>query len=118
MSSAIYVNKDFDDYCYLVEASDNYVILTNQHSVSGSYQSPKTIKTLTQYLKPSFYFIESTKDYSKEVEFEVVDISTRDYSRADFCEIFIVQFFLIAFFIFLFNGLTRFIRKGGVFFGK
>lgn len=118
MSSAIFVNEDFNDYCFLIEASDNYVLLTNKNSVSADYQNPKTIKVLRQYFNPSFYYIEEERTFRTTTEFEVVDISQSFFSRADSLEIIQTQIIIFFLLIFFFNALTRFVRKGGVFFGN
>ena len=114
----MFVNEDYSNYKYIVSASDNYVILTNRRTVNGSYLAPETISIIYQYLNPSFITIEGTRTVNSSVTYEPIDISNSFFARADCLDIIKVQFILILFIAFLFNGLTRFVRKGGVLFGK
>ena len=114
----MFVNEDYEDYNYLVSASDNYVILTNRSSVNASWDNPKSIPIIYQYLNPSFVTIEGSRSYTNNTYFNQVETSQSFYSRADCCNILIVQFIIIFFLIFILNGLTRFVKKGGVFFGS
>ena len=114
----MFVNEDYTSYKYLVDASDNYVILTDQRSVNGSWQSPEEIDVIYQYLKPSFVTLETTQTFSSARYFEQIDVNNNFYSRADCLDIIKVQIMIIFFILFIFNGLTRFVKKGGIFFGQ
>ena len=114
----MFVNEDYSNYKYLVSVSDNYVVLTNRHSVSADWQNPQNINVIYQYFKPSFVTIESTRTVNSSVVYEQVDISDSFYSRADCIDIIFAQFLVIFFVAFIFNGLTRFVKKGGALFGS
>lgn len=114
----MFVNKDYLNYKYLIDSSDNYVILTNKHSVNGSWQTPEEIDVIYQYLKPSFLTLETTQTFSSVRDFEQIDVNNNFFSRADCLDIIKVQIMIIFFILFLFNGLTRFVKKGGIFFGQ
>lgn len=113
----MYVNEDYDDYTYLVSASDNYVILTNRSSVNASWDNPKSIPVIYQYLNPSFITIESSRSYTNTTYFNEIETSQSFYSRADSLDIIKVQVIIIFMLLFFFNGLTRFVKKGGAIFG-
>lgn len=114
----MFVSNDYKNYKYVVETSDNYLVLTNQSSINASWESPRTINVVYQYLEPSFLTIESTRTYSSSRSFDQVETSQSFYSRADFPEILVCQFLIIFFCLFVINGITRFVKKGGIFFGQ
>lgn len=114
----MFVNDDYSNYKYLVSASDNYVVLTNRHTVNADWQNPQTINIIYQYLNPSFLTIEGTRTVSSSVVYEQIDVSNSFFARSDCLDIIKVQFLIIFFVIFIFNGLTRFVKKGGAFFGS
>lgn len=113
----IFVNEDYSNFKYLVSASDNYFILTNQRSATGTWQEPETIDIIYQYIKPSIYTIESTKSITDTRTFQQVEITSNIENRADFNDILNSYFIILFFFLFLLNGFTRFAKKGGIFFG-
>lgn len=115
----MYIDENYDNYKYLVQASDNFVVLTNQSSVSGSWDRPDTIDIIYQYFEPSFLVVESEKTYTNTQTFtRINDIESGFFARPDCLDIIKVQFLVIFFVIFVLNALTRFVRKGGVFFGE
>lgn len=114
----MFVNSDYLNYDNVVDISDNYVILTNSRSVNGEWQHPDTINIIYQYLKPSFLTIEDKMTFTTSKTFEPIDVSDNFWERADALNIIVVQFFIIFFILFIFNSLTRFVRKGGVIFGS
>lgn len=114
----MFLNSDYSNYKYLVECSDNYIVLTNQISVQGEWQNPDTIDIIYQYLEPSFLVIEDTKTYTSSEYFTEVETSDSFYARADCLNLIQIQFIIMFFILFLFNALTRFVRKGGVIFGS
>ena len=114
----IFVNEDYSDFKYLVSASDNYFILTNQPSANGTWQEPETIDVIYQYINPSIYTIESTQSISNIRSFQKVAITSNIENRADFNDILNSYFIILFFFLFLLNGFTRFAKKGGIFFGS
>lgn len=114
----MFVNSDYLNYDNIVEISDNYVCLTRSNSVNGDWQNPVTIDVVYQYLTPSFLCIESERTFTNSVDFKPIETTDNYWQRADALEIIIVQFFIIFFILFIFNSLTRFVRKGGVVFGS
>lgn len=114
----IFVNEEYSDFQYLVSVSDNYFILTNQRSSSGTWQDPETIEIIYQYIYPSIYTIEATQSITNTRTFEKIDITSNIENRADFNNILNSYFIILFFFIFILNGFTRFAKKGGIFFGN
>lgn len=113
----MFVNEGYEDYCYLVSANDNFVVLTDTPRVTASFDSPRTIDVIYQYINPSTITIETTNTYRTSAEFAEVDVDSSFYSRADCPSIINSSLFLIFTALFLFNGVTRFIKKGGIVFG-
>ena len=114
----MYVPEDYANYKYLVSYSDNFVVLTNTRTVSASWDNPRTIDTIVQYHFPSIFTLESTATVTSNRTYEQVEISDSFYSRADCPQLICAIFILIFFLLFIINGLTRFVRRGGVFFGN
>ena len=113
----MFVNSDYLDYDYLVEYSDNYVVLSKNSSVSAIFESPRTIPVLVQYFTPSIVCLESTRTYRSYTEFSPIEVTDNFYERAD-CPVIMLAIFCCLFFVlFLINGLTRFVKRGGIFFG-
>lgn len=114
----MFVNEEYKNYKYVVGNSDNYLVLSKQSSVNADWNNPKTIDVVYQYLKPSFLTFEGTRTFNAITNFSEIETSQSFFARADCNEIILSQFLVIFFVIFIFNGLTRFVRKGGVFFGN
>lgn len=114
----MFVNDDYSSYQYLVGISDNYVILAKTSSVTADWQNPKTIDVIYQYLNPSFVTIEDTRTFSSSQTFERIETSQSFFARSDSLDLIKVQVILIFMILFFLNGLTRFVKKGGVFFGR
>ena len=115
----MFINEDYKDYSYVVGISDNYLILSKQSSVNASWDNPKTIDVVYQYLNPSFLTIEATRTFTQNTYFSEVDENSQSFfARADANSIVLSQFLIIFFIVFILNGLTRFVKKGGVFFGN
>lgn len=114
----VFVNEEYNNYKYLVEASDNYVCLAKTSSVTGDWQNPTTIDVVYQYLEPSFLTIEDEITFTSEKTFSRVETTQSFYARRDCLGLIGIQFLIGFFILFLFNSLTRFVRKGGVIFGS
>lgn len=114
----MFVNNDYLDYKYIVDVSDNYVCLAKRSSVSADWQHPITIDVIYQYLNPSIITLESSKTFSSSQQFSLVDVSDNFFERADCPQIITCELLVIFFIMFVLNALTRFVRKGGVFFGS
>lgn len=106
------------NYKYVVTTSDNYVVLTDQRRVSGSWQEPETINTLTQYLKPSTIAIEGTQTFTNEREFTEMKVTNDYWERADSIEITTCGTILFIVLLIFMNGVTRVVKKGGAIFGN
>ena len=113
----MFVPEGYENYKYLVDYSDNYIVLTDVHSANGSFDNPVEYDTIIQYFKPSTYTIESSSISRSSRQFEEVAVDSDFYSRADSPTLILDIYISIFFVIFLINGLTRFVRKGGIFFG-
>lgn len=113
-----YVSEDVpSSYKYLYEAGDNYIALTNTAHAYGSWNSPDTINVIYQYLSPSFYTVQTTKEVSSEVLYTNVSSQMSDgfFDRADAPIIFVCQFLVCVWFVWLLNQLSKLVHKGGVF---
>lgn len=115
----MFVNEQYKNYKYVAGISDNYLILTKQSSVTASWNSPTTIDVIYQYLNPSFLTIEAERTFTQDTYFTDIDENSQSFfARADCNSIILSQFLIISLIVFCINGLTRFCKKGGVFFGK
>lgn len=114
----MFVNNNYSNYKYVVGISDNYLILSKQSSVNADWNNPKTIDVIYQYLNPSFLTVEATRTFTSVTNFSEIETSQSFFARNDCLDIIKVQFLVIFFMIFILNALTRFVRKGGVFFGR
>ena len=114
----MFVNEDYSDFKYVVGVSDNYLILSDVDHVNADWNNQRTINVIYQYLTPSFLTIEATRTFNTTTYFSEVETSQSFFSRADCNAILLSQFLVIFFVAFIFNGLTRFVRKGGALFGS
>lgn len=111
----MFVNEDYENYRYLVSASDNYYILTNSRYIDGSFDSPDEINIIYQYIKPSFLTIPSTYTSYRYEEFTRVDNLTSDFKeRGDYIDIIIGCTIVVILAMFIFKQVTRLFVKGGV----
>lgn len=110
----IFVNEDYDNYKYLVEASDNYVVLSNSSSVHGDWQNPDEINVIYQYIKPSTVVIEGTQTYTTEKYFDRVEISSNFWDRGDSPTIFGYAVLVTFLALYIINILTRIVKRGGL----
>lgn len=111
----MYVPEDYTNYHYLVSNSDNYVVLYNHSSASGTWDNPTTIHCIIQYLKPSIVTLPYTLSISNSRQFTSIDVSDNFYDRADAPELTIAIMIAIFFLCFIVNGATKLIVKGGIF---
>lgn len=114
----MFVNSDYLDYKYIVDVSDNYVCLSKRSSVSADWQHPTTIDVIYQYFNPSIITLESSMTFSSSQQFSLADVSDNFFDRADCPQLIVCELSVIFFILFVLNALTRFVRKGGVFFGS
>lgn len=114
----MFVNSDYLNYDNIVEVGENYICLSKVNSVSADWQNPKTIDIIYQYISPSILTIESSRTFSSSQIFENVEVSDNFFDRADSPQIIMCELAVIFFILFILNALTRFVRKGGVFFGS
>ena len=111
----MFVNEEYKNYKYLVDVSDNYVVLTDQRVVNGSWQEPESIDIIYQYFEPSTLVIESSQTFSNTRTFTQVDTSQNFYDRSDCHEILLSAFLIVLLTCFVINQVTEFIVKGGLF---
>lgn len=114
----MFVNEGYENYKYLVKASDNYIILSNDNYASGTWENPDSINIIYQYIKPSILTIEGQMEFTNEETFERVETTSNYWDRGDACELTIAGLGILFFILFIINALTRFVRKGGIFFGQ
>lgn len=114
----MFVNEYYKNYKYVVGISDNYLILAKVDHVTADWNNQKTIDVVYQYLNPSFLTVEATRTFTTTTYFSEVETSQSFFARADSLDLIKVQMIVIFFVIFVLNALTRFVRKGGVFFGS
>lgn len=114
----MFINENYKNYKYVVGNSDNYLVLSKQPSVTADWNNPKTIDVVYQYLSPSFVSFEATRTFTANTYFSEIETSQSFFARADCNQIILSQFLIIFFVVFVLNGLTRFVKKGGVFFGQ
>lgn len=113
----MYLPEDFQDYKYLVEAHDNYFILSKTHHIYGDSGDPATVNCIYQYIYPSIYTIEGT--YTTESYLVLPDVSSSfsdsDFDRGDFLPLFICNFLVCVIIVWVLNNLSRLFYKGGGF---
>lgn len=114
----MFVNSDYLDFDNIVEISDNYVCLSKRSSVTADWQNPTTIDVIYQYSYPSILTIESERTFNSSQNFYPADVTDDFFERSDAPIIIVCELIVIFFILFVLNALTRFVRKGGVFFGS
>lgn len=114
----IFVNEGYNRYKYVVEMNDNYIVLTNQRTVTADWQNPEQIDVIYQYFYPSTQTIENTRNYTSNNTFTEIETTDDFYYRADAPIIMTIGMIMTFFFIFILNGMTRIGKKGGIFFGQ
>ena len=113
----VYIDENYDNYKYLVEASDNYLVLTNQRTAgyTDSYEYEE-IDIIYQYLNPSTMVIEDTRNVRGYTEYKQVnDITSEFWERPDISNISIVVALIVILVCFIINGVTKFCLRGGLF---
>lgn len=114
----LYVDENYSNYKYLVSASDNYIILTNEPYALGSWDSPDTINIIYQYLKPGYLVIEDRKTYTSNVDFRNIsnNISHNWKDRADYTTIICGALIVALITTLIFKGVSKLFVRGGVWF--
>lgn len=110
----MYVNEDYLNYKYLVSVSDNYIILSNQHSVNADWQNPETYDVIYQYFYPSHYNIETTRTATSSYVFPEIELTSNYWDRPDCCFITTLIFYIVLLLILIVNSITEFVEKGGI----
>lgn len=114
----MFVNSDFLDYDNIVEFSDNFIVLSKVSSVSATFDNPRTIPVVVQYLYPSTLCVVTTRTFRSNTSFEPIEVSDDFYSRSDCPQLISTIFICIFFLCFIINGLTKLFKRGGIFFGQ
>lgn len=112
----MYIDENYNNYKYLVEAHDNYVILSSSSAITGESGDTDSVNAIIQYFNPALT-IPLTYYSDKTFSFTNIEnqLSNNIEDRADFPIIFICGFILIFLFIFIINNLSKLFKKGGVF---
>lgn len=114
----LYVKEEYKQYKYLVGISDNYIILTNQKSVNGTWQEPEEINVIYQYINNPNLVIEDLREISTSRTYQQVETSQNIMESTiwlDLTRTIIILAFAI---IYLVNIPTKIVKKGGIFFGS
>lgn len=114
----MYVPEGYEDFKYIVDFSDNYIVLSDRSSVSGDWQNPVERDVLVVYHVPSIYHFTYKRRFTTSQQFTRVDVDSSIYSRADCPNIVCASFCLGLLIVFCINGLTKFVKRGGIFFGS
>lgn len=114
----MYVPENYENYKYVVSYHDNYVVLTNRRSVTASWDNVQNVPVIYQYFVPSIYTFPSVSSFSSSRTFEEIEVSSDYYDRADCPQLTTCILGIIFFVLFILNGITKFVKKGGIFFGQ
>lgn len=115
----MYVPEDYSNYKYVVQCSDNYVVLTNRKTVNADWTNPVDIDIIYQYFKPSFITIEGVRTITSQQVFEQIDVDDNMTSRADFCDIWLSCLLFISVIVFTcINCVTKLVHRGGALYGN
>ena len=97
----MYLPSSYNNYKYLVEAHDNYVVLSPNHHIYGDSGDPATINCVYQYFYPSIYTIEGTYTSEDTLTFPDISSSFSDsiFDRGDFLDLFVCNFICCVIFI-------------------
>lgn len=110
----MYINDDdYLSYKYVVQNSDNYLVLTNQRRVIADYQNPEEINILVQYLEPSDLYYVSTQTIYQDRTFPQINTTSSDWSRSDISNVLICSFLIIILTVFVYNILSKIFVRGG-----
>lgn len=114
----IYCPTDYLNYKYLVEVSDNYIVLSRDSFVNGDYMNPDSIDVVYVFNTPSFSTIESSISFTSYRSFTNIssDLTDNYYYCSDFPITLFVSLFLCFLFAIIINGFTRIVRPHGVLF--
>lgn len=114
-----YVPTEYSNYKYLVQVSDNYIVLSNDNMINGTWDSPDEINVIYQYLTPSITTIKGTYSSTSTRRFTNISsqISDNIYVRADFPQLFMCNIAIVLIILVIFNGITRIVKRGGAIFG-
>lgn len=114
----IYVKDGYNNYKYLVDVSDNYVCLTNQRTVDGTWENPREIDVIYQYINSPYTVIETTRDYNYSTTFEQIDISHNIFDSPAYPQYTTNVLIVVLFILYIINPITKLVKKGGIFFGS
>lgn len=113
----IYLESNYNNYKYLVDCSDNYIVLSTRSRVVVPSGDSVDIPVIYKYFQPSFITLESNYNIYESTNFSDVShlFSDSIYDRPDFPQIFICGFIIFVIFAFVLNNLTKLVHKGGIF---
>lgn len=110
----MYIDNDYLSYSYLVEAHDNYVILSNVSSIQGESGDFDSVHAVYNYFSPPVTIPFTYYSYDT-FNFPSIEVDNNFSSRADFPFIFLCSFTLIFVLIFIINQLSKLVKKGRYF---
>lgn len=108
------IYTDDTSYKYLVSYGDNYVVLSKRSSINADYLNPYNLDVKIQYFNPSYYSIETVRTFNNSTQFNKIDVTDNLLHSPDCFQGFVLTFILVYFCCFIFNGFSRFVRKGGI----
>lgn len=114
----IYTQSQYKNYKYLVEVSDNYVVLTDSHYANGDWQNPDTIDIIYQFINEPLTVIEAERDITTTRTFQQVDISHNFFDSPKYPQYSTNIIIVVMFILYIINPITKMVKKGGIFFGS
>lgn len=112
----MYLDKEFSKYKYIVQYSDNYILLYDKSYVIADYDEPTTIKCLVKYINDDELYFYTTKTFYQDFDFQVLENINNDliFTNTGF-QAGILAFIFIILLLKLINIPTRTIKRGGIF---
>lgn len=112
----MYLQKEFEDYKYIVDYSDNYVVLYNRSYVNGDYQSPSIIKCLVKYNNDSSLYFYDNRTFYTYKTFEKINGTSSDIIDApEFFNAVVLCFIFMCVLRTIGNVVTSVVKRGGIF---
>lgn len=112
----MYIPEELKNYKYIVEAHDNYVVLSNKSFIDADYSQPVTIKVLNKYIYPSDFYFYTYNTYYSSRDFVPLENTTSNYMNTiEFVLSAILCYIAIKGLVWGLNIVTSCVRRGGIF---
>lgn len=109
-----YLENQYSSYKYVVEYSDNFLVLSNQRRVQGTYEDPESINVLVKYFQPSDFSFMTSKIFYNYQTFDTISTSDDDMDRADIPQVIQTAFIIVLLTIFIYHIVSRIFVRGGI----